>query len=94
MRVRKKPVEVEAWQWKFDQSGDVPPPWVPDALFKWPDVGGMKFEPDHAEGPRISIASTEGVMVATPGYWIIKGVEGEIYPCSAEVFEQTYEVVT
>ncbi|UDL15946.1 hypothetical protein QEH42_gp272 [Microbacterium phage Pumpernickel] len=25
------------------------------------------------------------------GDWIIKGVQGEFYPCKADIFEQTYE---
>lgn len=27
------------------------------------------------------------------GYYIIRGVEGELYPCAADIFEQTYERV-
>lgn len=25
------------------------------------------------------------------GYYIIRGVDGELYPCAADIFEQTYE---
>lgn len=32
-------------------------------------------------------------MPARPGDWIIKGVKGEFYPCSNEVFEQSYDKV-
>jgi hypothetical protein len=32
--------------------------------------------------------------VATMGDWIIKGVQGEFYPCKPDIFEATYEVVT
>ena len=31
--------------------------------------------------------------VADPGDWIIKGVQGEFYPCKPEIFEKTYEKV-
>lgn len=27
------------------------------------------------------------------GHWIIRGVDGELYPCAPEVFDQTYEPV-
>lgn len=27
------------------------------------------------------------------GYYLIRGVEGEVYPCSIRIFEETYEVV-
>lgn len=31
--------------------------------------------------------------VATIGDWIIKGVQGEFYPCKPDIFEATYEAV-
>ena len=30
---------------------------------------------------------------ASTGDWIIKGVQGELYPCKPDVFEQTYDLV-
>jgi hypothetical protein len=33
----------------------------------------------------------EGVMKASPGDWIIKGVKGEFYPCKPDIFAATYE---
>jgi hypothetical protein len=32
-------------------------------------------------------------MQADPGDWIIRGVQGEFYPCKSDVFEATYERV-
>jgi len=32
-------------------------------------------------------------MQANPGDYIIRGVEGEFYPCNSEIFEKTYENV-
>ena len=32
-------------------------------------------------------------MTARAGDYIIRGVNGEIYPCKADIFEKTYEVV-
>ncbi len=37
------------------------------------------------------IKTLEGVMTASPMDWIIKGVNGEFYPCKPEIFEKTYE---
>jgi hypothetical protein len=39
------------------------------------------------------IKTREGTVVAEPGDYIIRGVEGEVYPIDADVFDQTYEVV-
>jgi len=30
-------------------------------------------------------------MTASPGDYIIKGVQGEFYPCKPDIFEATYE---
>ena len=32
-------------------------------------------------------------MIAKAGDYIIRGVNGEIYPCKADIFEKTYEVI-
>jgi hypothetical protein len=37
------------------------------------------------------IKTLEGDMLASSGDWIIKGVNGEYYPCKPEVFAKTYE---
>jgi len=39
------------------------------------------------------IETLEGTMTASPGDWIITGVNGEQYPCKPDVFEKTYEPV-
>lgn len=91
MQYTKKPITVEAWRWLFTPEQDEPPVWMNDALNHWPDIGGAAFEPYHADGPRISIATLEGVMVARPGDFIIQGVKGEIYPCKPDVFEMSYD---
>lgn len=39
------------------------------------------------------IQTLEGVMKASDGDYIIKGVKGECYPCKPDIFEQTYEEV-
>ena len=36
----------------------------------------------------------EAKHVATEGDWIIKGVNGEFYPCKPDIFEKTYEMVS
>ena len=39
------------------------------------------------------ICTLEGKMYAHPGDYIIKGVNGEFYPCKPDVFAKTYERV-
>ena len=40
-----------------------------------------------------AIITLEGEMTASPGDWLIRGVQGEVYPCKPDIFEQTYERV-
>ena len=39
----------------------------------------------------VSIDTLEGKMRAEIGDYIIKGIEGELYPCKPDIFEATYE---
>lgn len=41
----------------------------------------------------VKIKTLEGTMTAIQGDFIIKGVEGEIYPCKPEVFRKTYDPI-
>ena len=41
----------------------------------------------------IDIQTLEGVMHASPGDYIITGVNGETYPCKPDIFAKTYEPV-
>ncbi|HOY80617.1 MAG TPA: hypothetical protein PLB92_00620 [Rhodoglobus sp.] len=39
------------------------------------------------------VLTLEGEMVAKPDWWIIRGVQGEFYPCDPDIFAATYEAV-
>lgn len=39
------------------------------------------------------IKTLEGTMIASIGDYVIKGVNGEFYPCKPDIFEKTYEAV-
>jgi len=41
----------------------------------------------------VSIRTLEGEMHVSDGDWIIKGIQGEFYPCKPDIFEATYEEV-
>ena len=88
-KYRKKPVVIEAVQLAecdHDQWCEVMS-WV----FDGGDVVGPLGEGDE---PYIFYVMTlEGEMKAQPGDWIIRGVQGEHYPCKPDVFELTYEPV-
>ena len=47
--------------------------------------------PLNFNGESVNIETLEGSMRVSPGDWIIKGVNGEFYPCKPDIFEKTYE---
>lgn len=47
----------------------------------------------HENDERYLIPTLEGTMNMTPGDMLITGVQGEIYPCKADIFAATYEEV-
>lgn len=46
----------------------------------------------HPESVQGFIRTLEGIMLVTPGDWIITGVHGEHYPCKPDIFAATYEL--
>jgi len=55
---------------------------------------GNKFMENWAtDGTFINIKTLEGGRRASLGDWIIKGVNGEFYPCKPDIFEKTYEAI-
>ncbi|MBK6858030.1 MAG: hypothetical protein IPG97_16160 [Microthrixaceae bacterium] len=57
------------------------------------DCQALLDGPDGEVGVRPLIPTLEGTMRADVGDWIIRGVQGEFYPCKPDIFEVTYEVV-
>jgi hypothetical protein len=82
MKYRKKPVVIEAFQWR-PLSSNAADKAVPDWL--------VMSEYDLGPGNSLFIKTLEGTMRADPDDWIIKGVKGEIYPCKPDIFAATYE---
>lgn len=96
-RYRKRPVEIEAVALTRENVYSVA---------AW--CGGAVIEEGKASDPSdvylaLDIPTLEGVMRAETmdpsgryphGDWIIRGVQGEFYPCKPAVFAATYEETT
>ena len=54
---------------------------------------GSEVRVDYAKPnePVFKIETLEGVMTASEGDYIIRGIQGEFYPCKPDIFEATYE---
>ncbi len=91
MKYRKKPVVIDAVQYKdgnfepvlraFPESFD----WEAKMIKNGTEESKTKFE--------IEIPTLEGITIASDGDYIIKGVKGEFYACKPDIFEMTYEKV-
>lgn len=83
-KFRKKPVVIEAMQFTEDTMGQ---------CFYWMrGKHAVATAEDGGSGPPcVDIYTLEGTMRASLGDWIIKGINGEFYPCKPDIFEKTYE---
>lgn len=55
---------------------------------------GEVFTYEDKTNPYVKIETLEGTMRANVGDYIIKGINGEFYPCKPDIFMKTYEEVT
>lgn len=97
MKYRKKPVIIEAYQYhKGTNELNIL------AFMKCGDFNNLECLPKNwltyeykltiSKLPLV-IHTLEGDMIASDGDYIIKGVDGEFYPCKPDIFEKTYELV-
>ena len=92
-RYRKKPVEIEALQWTGKNDAEIEY-FVGDFLQGYGDNLVCYIPRSNQYLSKLMyIRTLEGIMVASVGDYIIKGVQGEFYSCKPEIFEQTYEEV-
>lgn len=58
-------------------------------------MGGdtIRVNYEDKDNPYLKIETLEGIMKVSVGDYIIKGVNGEFYPCKPDIFEKTYERV-
>lgn len=85
---RRKPSVLEAFRWTDDRDQTADPEWIISAI----NTGKVWFA--DAGTPWVSL------MIESPhfpsrrakrGDWIVREVDGELYPCSPDIFAQTFE---
>ena len=94
-KYRKKPVVIEAFQMTVERRMDNSewPVWLHEA---WNtsrhEPGALQRYDMKAELPdALEIVTLEGNHRVSWGDWIIRGVQGKLYPCKPEIFDATYE---
>lgn len=84
-KYRKKPVVIEAVLFDGSENSII-------------EIMNLKESETSAKSLRVDagdllIHTLEGVMRASKGDYVIKGVQGELYPCKPDIFIATYEAV-
>ena len=88
-KFRHKPTEVEAVPVrKILQAAKRGIAESPAWLQKAYDSGKIALAADY-----LLITTLEGQVRAKVSDWLIRGVQGELYPCSRDVFEASYEEI-
>ena len=89
-KYRKKPVVIEAVQWNgknFDECMN----FIGETCSN--KIAYEDYEEQCINSGEMTIRTLEGDMVASNGDYIIKGINGEFYPCKPDIFDKTYEEV-
>ncbi|MCK4776932.1 MAG: hypothetical protein KAS39_01065 [Actinomycetia bacterium] len=79
MKYRNKPVVIDAIQFVGENHNEIA------------EFAGEACRM-HTEN-NLTIITLDGAENASKNDFIIKGVNGEIYPCKPDIFEKTYEEV-
>ena len=99
MTYQRRHYEVEAWEWMYDKGQDAAPPWVTDALFRWPGPSSLAFEPENEGGARIRVTTPQGIADADPGDWIVmhrndSKAEIELFAYTDKASQEMFEKAT
>ena len=81
-KYRKKPVIIEAVIWTGNNIDEVK------------ELAKNAVEHIIFVDNNLYIETLEGNMHVSVGDYVIKGIEGEFYPCKPDIFKETYETVS
>lgn len=95
MKYRKKPVEIEAFQYNGDFITSDGTYYVPDWAIQAYKDGVLYFDSINENEPPIElvIRTSDGGLPVYVGEYIIKADDGEIYTCDPDIFERAYDLV-
>lgn len=87
-RYRKKPIVISAERWL---GGDYA--WLDRFCGQnWGRADAKGYDQATDDEAVVVFNTEEQAWIHIPvGHWIIRGMNGELYPCSNEIFEKTYE---
>ena len=94
MKYQKKPVVIEAFQYDGDLKGADGKYYIPDWAIEAYEKGIMYYKALKLNDPpcELFIDTLEGTHHVSVGDYVIRGIQGELYPCKPDIFEASYEV--
>lgn len=94
MKARKKPVEVECFKYDGDLMNNTGKYYVPDWVKEAYEKRVLFYDCISNEEPNELFVNTlEGLHHVSVGDYVIKGVNGKLYPCKPDIFEKTYDII-
>lgn len=79
---QKQPIIVEAMQYDgTSESAEELIQWSKNKLFLYENNVNVKV---------LLVSTLEGTLEVSETDWVIKGIQGEFYPCKADIFNETY----
>jgi hypothetical protein len=89
-KYQKKPIVVEAVQWTGYNLEEVKE-FAKYVVYEIYDAGWKAGV--CPPSTKITLQTLEGVMTVQQNDYIIKGINGEFYPCKPDIFEKTYDEI-
>ncbi len=86
MRYRKLPVTIDAIVWDGTNFEEV----LQFCTENDNTLAHYDIKKQASGTHALSIFTCEGAMMASIGDYIIKGIDGEFYPCKPHIFKKTY----
>lgn len=84
MKAKKKAIIIETFQLGIN--------YMPDWFMNKVSSNDIILHMNN-KNPYCIINTLEGKMRGNLGDYIIKGVQGEIYPCKKEIFDKSYDIL-
>jgi hypothetical protein len=87
---RKKTLIIQAIQWTGNNLQE-----IIDFTGLHPSVKHLTWE-EYEQIVKIEglkVTTLNGPVIVSIKEWIIRGIQGEFYPCDPDIFEKTYEII-
>lgn len=101
MKYRKKPLIVNAAQWTEEAVDRLTALNILEGMLDeleasadWRERVGVLDTTSDLKPRSLIVETLEGAVILKAGGYLIKGIEGELYPCEKEIFEKSYDPVS